>query len=38
VRYVVPGGLLRPVVCRIVGRWLDAIFDYRAARLRELLG
>ena len=38
VRYVVPRGLLRPVVCRIVGRWLDAIFDYRAARLRELLG
>jgi ligand-binding SRPBCC domain-containing protein len=39
VRYRVPGGLLAPVVQRpFVGRWLDEIFDYRAERLREILG
>jgi ligand-binding SRPBCC domain-containing protein len=39
VRYEVPGGPLAPVVQRpFVGRWLDEIFDYRAARLREILG
>ena len=32
-------GRSRPVIRRLaVGRWLDDIFDYRAARLRELLG
>lgn len=39
VRYRLPGGFLAPAVRRFaVGRWLDEIFDYRAARLRELLG
>jgi ligand-binding SRPBCC domain-containing protein len=39
VRYRVPGGALGPIVQRhFVGRWLDEIFDYRAARLREILG
>ena len=39
VRYGVPGGPLAPLVQRLlVGRWLDRIFDYRAARLEELLG
>jgi ligand-binding SRPBCC domain-containing protein len=39
VRYRVPGGPLAPVVQGpLVGRWLDEIFDYRAERLRELLG
>jgi ligand-binding SRPBCC domain-containing protein len=39
VRYRVPGGALGPIVQRpLVGRWLDEIFDYRAARLREILG
>lgn len=35
VRYRVPGGPLAPR--RFVGRLVDEIFDYRAARLRELL-
>jgi ligand-binding SRPBCC domain-containing protein len=39
VRYVVPGGPLAPVLHKpFVGRWLDEIFDYRAERLREILG
>ena len=39
VRYLVPGGPLAPLVQRlVVGPWLDEIFDYRAKRLRELLG
>jgi ligand-binding SRPBCC domain-containing protein len=39
VGYRVPGGALGPIVQRpFVGRWLDEIFDYRAARLREILG
>jgi ligand-binding SRPBCC domain-containing protein len=39
VRYRVPGGPLAPLVQRLlVGPWLDRIFDYRAARMRELLG
>jgi ligand-binding SRPBCC domain-containing protein len=39
VRYRTPGGPLAPLVRRlVVRRWLDEIFDYRAARLRELLG
>lgn len=39
VRYRLPGRVLAPLVRRLaVGRWLDDIFDYRAARLRELLG
>jgi ligand-binding SRPBCC domain-containing protein len=39
VRYRLHGGVLAPLVRRLaVGRWLDEIFDYRAARLRELLG
>jgi ligand-binding SRPBCC domain-containing protein len=38
VRYRVPGGPLGPLVQRVlVRRWLDQIFDYRAARLDELL-
>ena len=38
VRYRVPGGPLAPLVRRFaVAHWLDAIFDYRTARLRELL-
>ena len=38
VRYRVPGGPLGPLGQRLlVGRWLDQIFDYRAARLEELL-
>ena len=37
VRYRVPGGPLAPIVQPLVGRWLDEIFDYRAARLGELL-
>ena len=36
VRYRVPGGPLAPLVQRVVGRWVDAIFDYRAMRMREL--
>lgn len=35
VRYRVPGGPLAPT--RLVRRLVDEIFDYRAARLRELL-
>ena len=39
VRYRVPGGRLAPAVQRpFVGRWLDEIFDFRAERLREILG
>ena len=39
VRYRLHGGALAPLVQRLaVGRWLDDIFDYRAARMRELLG
>jgi len=38
VRYRVPGGAFGPLVQRpFVGRWLDRIFDYRAARLSEIL-
>jgi ligand-binding SRPBCC domain-containing protein len=37
VRYGLPGGPLEPLVHAIVRRWLDAIFDFRAERLRELL-
>lgn len=36
VRYRLPGGPLEPLVHAVVRRWLDAIFDYRAKRLREL--
>jgi hypothetical protein len=39
VRYRLHGGALAPLVQRLaVGRWLDEIFDYRAERMRELLG
>lgn len=39
IRYRVPGGPLAALVQRrLVGRWLDQIFDYRAERLAELLG
>jgi ligand-binding SRPBCC domain-containing protein len=39
VRYRVPGGPLAGAVQRLfVGRRLDAIFDFRSARMRELLG
>lgn len=38
VRYRVPGGPLAPVADLVVRRWLALIFDYRAERLRELLG
>jgi ligand-binding SRPBCC domain-containing protein len=39
VRYRMPGGLLASLVQRpFVGRWLEQIFDYRAERLREILG
>jgi hypothetical protein len=39
VRYRLHGGALAPLVRRLaVGRWLDEIFDYRAERMRELLG
>lgn len=38
VRYRVPGGPLAPVAGRIVARWLEQIFDYRAWRLKEILG
>lgn len=38
VRYRIPGGPLAPLFQRLlVGRWLDGIFDYRAARMQELL-
>ena len=39
VRYDIPGGPLAPVIKRrLVGPWLDEIFDYRRERLSELLG
>ena len=39
VRYRVPGGALAPLVDRLAVRGrLEEIFDYRAARLAELLG
>jgi ligand-binding SRPBCC domain-containing protein len=38
VRYRVPGGPLAPLVNLVVSAWLERIFDYRAKRLRELLG
>ena len=39
VRYRLHGGVLAPLVHRLaVGRWLREIFDYRAGRMRELLG
>ena len=38
VRYRLPGGPLAPLAHRLlVRRWLDAIFDHRAERTRELL-
>ena len=38
VRYRIPLGALGALAQRVfVRRWLDAIFDYRATRLRELL-
>jgi ligand-binding SRPBCC domain-containing protein len=37
VRYRLPGGPLEPLVHAVVRRWLDAIFDYRAERLRALV-
>lgn len=37
VRFRLPGGPLEPLVHAFVRRWLDAIFDFRAERLRELL-
>ncbi len=38
VAYRLRGGLLAPLANRLFVRpWLEAIFDYRAARLRELL-
>jgi ligand-binding SRPBCC domain-containing protein len=37
VRYRVPGGPLARLTNRIVARWLEQIFDYRAERLREIL-
>jgi hypothetical protein len=33
----VPGGPLAPLVQRLVARWLNGIFDYRARRLAEIL-
>ena len=39
VRYRLPGGPFAPLVQRLfVGPWLEAIFDFRRARLAELLG
>jgi hypothetical protein len=39
IRYRVPGGPVAGLVeRRLVGRWLEEIFDYRAERLAELLG
>lgn len=39
IRYRVPGGPLAALVQRrLVSRWLDEIFDYRAERMRDLLG
>jgi ligand-binding SRPBCC domain-containing protein len=37
VRYRVPGGVLAPLVQRVVARWLERIFDYRGRRLEEIL-
>lgn len=38
VRYRTPGGPLAPLARKLaVAGWLEDIFDYRAARLRELL-
>lgn len=38
VRYRLPGGRLAPLAHRVVvGPWLEAIFDFRADRLAELL-
>ena len=38
VRYRVPGGALAPLAHRLLVRpSLDRIFDFRAAKLRELL-
>jgi len=37
VRYRVPGGVLAPLVDRLVARVLAAIFDYRSERTAELL-
>ena len=37
VRYRVPGGPIAPLVDRVVGPLLAAIFDYRAGRTAELL-
>jgi hypothetical protein len=37
VRYRVPGGVFAPLVQRVVARWLEQIFDYRAERLEEIL-
>ena len=37
VRYRLPGGPLAPLGRRLVARWLDEIFDYRAERILELL-
>jgi ligand-binding SRPBCC domain-containing protein len=38
VTYRLPGGPFAPIVQPIVARWLEQIFDYRADRLREILG
>ena len=39
VRYRLPGGPLAPALQRLlVGPWLAEIFDYRAARLTQLVG
>jgi ligand-binding SRPBCC domain-containing protein len=38
VRYRVPGGVVAPLVQRVVVGWLEEIFDYRAERLEEILG
>ena len=37
VRYRLPGGRAAGLLDLVVRRWLEAIFDYRAARLRLLL-
>jgi ligand-binding SRPBCC domain-containing protein len=37
VRYRLPGGPLEPLVAAVVGRWLAAIFAYRAERTAALL-
>lgn len=38
VRYRLPGGPAAPIARPLVHRWLEAIFDYRACRLGEILG